>query len=151
MGHRGRHHRNYILCPGQGILPFIRVSIPPVLRVLDESYSKRGKWSHTTWTVELAPGYDVLTWSQDWGNGKWFPTQTWEATLQEVRRRIQPKELIDQITDEHDSYLDQGRSSRTRHLGWMPRSLSSQLARIRWLNCSRRKRNWLRFRKKKPL
>ncbi len=85
LGSRGRKHRNFLAVPNQGIAPFSGKSISPVLQVLEETYAKNGKWSHTTWLCSISEGVHPLTIAQDWGTGQWFTAQCWAAAITHIR------------------------------------------------------------------
>ena len=84
MGSRGILHKNLVVAPGQGIVEFRGESISPVLRVMSKEYEKGGKWSHSTWTVELREGATILEWHQDWGTGSWFKSQGLTGAVEEL-------------------------------------------------------------------
>ena len=85
---RGRRKVNLVVIPGKGILPFSGETIPGVLRVLRENYTKNGKWSHTTWEVETSEGIRVITHSQDFGTGQWLCSKTWNSAIKEFQDSI---------------------------------------------------------------
>jgi hypothetical protein len=82
IGHRGRKHIN-LLCHDQIILKFEGKSIPGVVRVLSENYTKQGKWSQSRWEIELAPGFTAFEHHQDWESGDWFPARTWDRLVED--------------------------------------------------------------------
>ena len=83
MGSRGIRHKNLVVAPGQGIVEFTGESISPVVRVLATGYEKNGKWSYSSWTVELT-GVSVLEWTQDWGTGSWFKSNGLKGAVEEL-------------------------------------------------------------------
>ena len=83
IGSRGIHHKNLVVAPKQGIVEFTGDSIPPVLRVLSKEYEKAGKWSHSTWTVEMT-GATIIEWSQDWGTGAWFKARGLKGAVEDL-------------------------------------------------------------------
>ena len=83
MGSRGILHKNLVVAPGQGIVEFRGESISPVLRVVSKEYEKNGKWSHSTWTVEMS-GATLLEWYQDWGTGEWFKARGLKGAVEEM-------------------------------------------------------------------
>ncbi|NCC29884.1 MAG: hypothetical protein EOM22_17510 [Gammaproteobacteria bacterium] len=68
----------------QLIVQFTGESIPGVARIIKEDYEKNGKWSKTTWSVELADGIHGFSLSQDWETGKYL-TPSWDATVARFR------------------------------------------------------------------
>ena len=88
LSSRDRQHVNLLVCPNRGILKFEGRSIPPALKVVNESYKKDGKWSHTTWDCEVAEGYLLLPYSQDFANGRYFGSRTWSAAVNELRTAL---------------------------------------------------------------
>ena len=75
IGSRDLRHRNLVVIPGQGIVEFVGENIAPVVRVLKEEYEKNGRWSKTTWTVELN-GALPFVFSQNWETGKYHNART---------------------------------------------------------------------------
>lgn len=88
---RGREHLNLVLIPGERIQEFQGESIPPAVRVLSTSYTKNGKWSHTTWKIWVDEDCCVLEFSQDWGTGRYFPTETWPESVAHLNRELKGK------------------------------------------------------------
>ena len=88
LSSRDRQHINLLVCPNRGILKFEGRSIPPSLKVVNESYKNDGKWSHTTWDCEVAVGYLLLPYSQDFANGRYFGGRTWSAAVNELRTAL---------------------------------------------------------------
>lgn len=88
LSSRGRQHINLLVCPNRGILKFEGRSIPPALKVVNESYKKDGMWSHTTWDCEVAEGYLLLPYSQDFANGRYFGGRTWSVAVNELRTAL---------------------------------------------------------------
>ena len=88
LSSRDRQHINLLVCPNRGILKFEGRSIPPALKVVNESYKKDGKWSHTTWDCEVAEGYLLLPYSQDFANGRYFSGRTWSVAVNELRTAL---------------------------------------------------------------
>lgn len=88
LSSRFRQHVNLLVCPNSGILKFEGRSIPPALKVVNESYKKDGNWSHTTWDCEVAEGYLLLPYSQDFANGRYFGGRTWSVAVNELRTAL---------------------------------------------------------------
>lgn len=65
------------------IFEFAGESIPGVCQITSTSYTKNGKWSHSTWEVELAPGLRSFVWTQDWELG----SGTWERAVADLQRK----------------------------------------------------------------
>lgn len=82
---RGRRKANLVIIPGKGILLFTGETIPGVLRVLRETYTKNGKWSHTTWEVETTGEVRIVTHNQDFGTGQWLCSKTWDSAVKEFQ------------------------------------------------------------------
>jgi len=97
IGSRSIQHINVLVVRGQGLVQFKGESIPPVARVVRTEYTKNGKWSHTTWSVELADEASIVTFSQDWGIGKYFPVATWQEAINRVREA--DRVAMDGVTD----------------------------------------------------
>lgn len=91
LGSRALKHVNLLLVPQQGIVEFQGRDIPPVARVLKESYKKDGKWSHYTWTVEIPDEFELLPFSQDWETGKYFPVNTWPEAIDRLNSKLDGK------------------------------------------------------------
>jgi hypothetical protein len=61
-GGSNRHAPKLLLRSPDGKMQvFSSASIPGVCRVLHEDYKKNGKWSHSVWTLQLAPGVQAWT------------------------------------------------------------------------------------------
>jgi hypothetical protein len=97
IGSRNIQHINVLVVRGQGLVQFKGESIPPVARVTKEEYTKNGKWSHTTWTVELTDEANLIPFKQDWGIGKYFPVTTWQEAIKRVREA--DRVAMDGVTD----------------------------------------------------
>jgi hypothetical protein len=83
-GSRDIMHINIIVFDG-ALVQFKGESIPPVARVVNESFDKNGKWSATTWVVELIEGAEAFAFAQDWGTGQWFTGKTWAEAVTRIR------------------------------------------------------------------
>lgn len=86
---RGRRHQNVFAAPagdGAVLIQFTGESIPGVATIASEKFTKDGKWSHTTWTVDLADNVRWFQWDQDFGTGEYLTSKTWETAIEEVRR-----------------------------------------------------------------
>lgn len=88
IGNRGRAQMRLLLVPGAGIVEFTGESIAPVCRVLSQSFEKNGKWSATTWEVELADGCQLVSYFQDFGTGEYFTSVTWSGAVAELLRQF---------------------------------------------------------------
>ena len=88
-GNRGRQHINLLaarLPDGrQVIFEFTGKGIPGVVTLVKEDYEKNGKWSHSTWTVELADGVQGWTHGQNWETGEWLTAKRWQEALAEFK------------------------------------------------------------------
>ncbi|NCC41917.1 MAG: hypothetical protein EOM21_21405, partial [Gammaproteobacteria bacterium] len=90
LGPRSLSHLNLLLARvGEKdlIVEFRGESIPGVARVVKEDYTENGKWSHSTWQVELAEGIAGFTFSQDWETGRYLE-RTWGATFERFRQAV---------------------------------------------------------------
>jgi hypothetical protein len=85
LGSRNISHKNIIAVSGRGLILFVGESIAPVARVIREEYKKDGKWSHTTWTVEVTEDAHIFRFSQDWQTGFWFNATDWAGAIADVR------------------------------------------------------------------
>lgn len=83
LGHRDRQHKNILAVNGEKpcFLLFSGESIPGVCRVLNSDYTKNGKWSHTTWKLQLPDGVTLAVHSQDWGTGSYTNARTWDLAI----------------------------------------------------------------------
>lgn len=99
LGSRGRSKKNLLVVAHQGVVEFKGSSIPPVCRVIKDTFTKNGKWSHSTWEVELTEDAFMVTIQQDFGTGQWFTSPTWQGVLQEFRKLL-PAEVRSTLTDE---------------------------------------------------
>jgi hypothetical protein len=88
QGSRDCQQVQILLVAGRGIVQFKGESIAPVCRVTDTTYTKDGKWSHTTWTVELADGCQLISHFQDFGTGKYFNSNDWIGAVEELLCRF---------------------------------------------------------------
>lgn len=92
MGIRSIPHMNLLVAEvgvEQGIFEFAG-NIPGAVTVLKEASEKNGKWSCTTWSVELTEAIvGAFVWHQDWeGSGRrYLTTGTWAAAEEEVRKK----------------------------------------------------------------
>jgi len=87
IGSRGIRHMNLLVasaCDKQVIFPFQGKSIPGVAQIESSSYERNGKWSSTTWSVNLAEGIEGFTWSQDWEQGNYLGV-SWTQTISRVQ------------------------------------------------------------------
>jgi hypothetical protein len=85
LGSRNISHKNVLAVAGRGLVLFSGESIAPVARVMRADHKKDGKWSHTTWTVELADDASMFQFSQDWQTGAWFNSADWQGAIADVR------------------------------------------------------------------
>lgn len=85
LGSRGLKKVNVLIVPGQGLLKFTGESISPVAKVLLAEPSKNGKWSCTTWTIELAEGVRQEVIKQDWESSEWLLGETLGIALEGLK------------------------------------------------------------------
>ena len=88
LGSRGLKKVNVLIVPGQGLLKFTGESISPVAKVLLAEPSKNGKWSCTTWTIELAEGVRQEVIKQDWESSEWLLGETLGIALEDLKKRL---------------------------------------------------------------
>lgn len=88
IGSRDLRHRNLLVIPGQGIVEFLGENIAPVVRVLKEEFEKNGRWSKTTWTVELLGGALPFVFSQDWETGKYHNARTVDQAVADFSAKL---------------------------------------------------------------
>lgn len=92
LGSRSLRHLNVIIASDSDdnsvVFPFEGKSIPGIIQVIREDYTKNGKWSHTTWTVEPANGVYCATVSQDWETSKWLNSMVWESAVAEFKEKL---------------------------------------------------------------
>lgn len=69
MGSRGRRPF-LLLIKGETITTFDGTSIPGIVVVRGTDYRKNGKWSHTTYRLELAQGVRAISGRDGWETGK---------------------------------------------------------------------------------
>lgn len=72
---------NTVICQFQG------KSIPGIVKMVRADFTKNGKWSHNTWTVEPADGVQCATISQDWETGKWLNSLAWIQAVDEFKKK----------------------------------------------------------------
>ena len=150
LSSRDRQHINLLVCPNRGILKFEGRSIPPALKVVNESYKKDGKWSHTTWDCEVAEGYLLLPYSQDFANGRYFGGRTWSVAVNELRTAlnlgihphigITDEMIVDAIRVYFRKDADALDSLDTAYT----------TAGAKWLSCSKLGAYWPKPKQKKP-
>ncbi len=59
-----------LLVKGEEVMAFTGQNIPGVAVVRGTSYNKNGKWSHTTYRIELAPGVQAISGKNGWETNK---------------------------------------------------------------------------------
>jgi hypothetical protein len=70
LGNRSRRNGLLIIPPGEQAYWFCGGSDKNV-RVVVSRYNKNGKWSHTTYELEVADGVRAQPVTQGWESGKW--------------------------------------------------------------------------------
>jgi len=83
----------------QLIFEFTGREVAGAVRILKDEYEKNGKWSYSTWTVELADDIESFTWSQDWETGRYFVSRTWETGMAEARAKAGDITLTDEALE----------------------------------------------------
>jgi hypothetical protein len=69
MGHRGRSPF-LLFIKGDQVIPFAGSNIPGVAVVLGTDYTKNGKWSHTTYRIQVADGVRHIAGKNGWETGR---------------------------------------------------------------------------------
>ena len=95
LGSRSLKHLNlFVALAGneQVIAKFEGGTLPGLFQVTCADFTKNGKWSHNTWTVEPADGVSLFTIAQDWETSKWLNSQTWTAALAEFAQKAKSAE-----------------------------------------------------------
>lgn len=70
MGHRGRGAWLLLVDSEGHIHRFTGENILGVCAVVGTDYKKAGKWSHTTYRLELAPGVRAIAGRDGWETGR---------------------------------------------------------------------------------
>ncbi len=81
IGNRSRQAACLVVSPEGKIFYFDGEDIPNVAKVLKREYSKRGKWSNTTYTVLSRIGTIHIGWRQSWGEALFWPQASWEEAV----------------------------------------------------------------------
>lgn len=68
----------------QVIVEFKGQNIEGVCHIVHETYTKNGKWSHSTWEVALPNDVEGFMLYVDWEMGKYFPQKTWEGVKTKI-------------------------------------------------------------------
>jgi hypothetical protein len=118
MGSRSRSAWAIVIGPGDELELFAGASVPGKVAVTGHDYTKNGKWSHSTYRLQLAPGVQFLSGHTGWGTGTFVeglaaatsqPTDRWPEVAtalgvslpvaQEFLRAWRPKaaEKLDRI------------------------------------------------------
>lgn len=82
IGNRGLKHLNLLLgsYKEQDVLvEFQGKNIEGVCHIINEDFTKSGKWSHSTWEVAVPDDVRAFEMHQDWEMGKYFTHKTWEG------------------------------------------------------------------------
>lgn len=91
LGSRSLKHLNLLIArDGDGntvVCQFQGKSIPGIVKMVSADFTKNGKWSHNTWTVEPADGVQCATISQDWETGKWLNSLAWSQAVDEFKKK----------------------------------------------------------------
>lgn len=69
LGHRSRRSMLILYCANFAI-KFTGEDIPGVCVITNSSYNKNGKWSSTSYNIELAAGFKASSITQSWEGGK---------------------------------------------------------------------------------
>ena len=88
LGHRGRHSKILIVAAGFGIIEFLGKNIIPAATILRKDYTKNGKWSHNTYQIECPDKVWAIKYCQDFDNGTWLSSLTWEGALVEFCKNL---------------------------------------------------------------
>lgn len=91
LGSRSLKHINVLIASDGDentvIFQFQGKSIPGIVKMVRADFTKNGKWSHNTWTVEPADGVQCATISQDWETGKWLNSMAWSQAVDEFKKK----------------------------------------------------------------
>jgi hypothetical protein len=71
IGHRGRRKWALLVANGK-VFPFEGKTVDGVVAVMGTSYEQAGKWSHTTFRLELAPGIRFISGCDGWETGRFL-------------------------------------------------------------------------------
>lgn len=88
QGSRDRQAVILIGIEGKGIFLFVGDSIPGLVRILNSQFTKDGKWSHTTWLLDVADGVEVVRFHQGWDTGCFIESETWKGAINELQGRF---------------------------------------------------------------
>lgn len=105
LGSRDIQHKNLLVAKvgDEQVIFEFSGDIPGVARVVKTRKEKNGKWSFTEWTVELAPGIEGFSFSQDWETGQYLGS-SWAHTrdrFREAARRKVAQPLEDAAIDRY--------------------------------------------------
>jgi hypothetical protein len=78
---RGYSRVCYVVTPNGKIHKFKGESIPGVCKVLRHEDQQNGKWSNTTYFCVSPAGCTIVTWSQEWDSGLYWPQTSWEEAI----------------------------------------------------------------------
>ena len=70
QGHRDRHAWAVLVLADETLVPFTGASILGVVAVIGDTYCKDGKWSHTTYRLQVFPGVRFLAGHDGWNTGR---------------------------------------------------------------------------------
>jgi hypothetical protein len=70
QGNRDRQTRLLVI-PAEGPVYWFAGGSDSAVTVTGKQYTKDGKWSHTTWDLEVSDGVRTLVVRQGWESGKW--------------------------------------------------------------------------------
>ena len=79
IGSRSRQSLAAIVVEDGRVFDFVGESIPGVCHSQETDYEKNGKWTNTTFSVELKSTSTFVSWMQDWDTGYSFPYPTWDT------------------------------------------------------------------------
>lgn len=123
QGSRDRQIIGYAYCRNQ-IVMFYGDDIPGILLVSNRDYTKNGKWSHTLYSIQLAPGWKFGEKRQDWDNGDYF---TANAPLKVIAQELGLEGLTDLTAVERfmATYLPRYHRRRLEYMSKMEALLDS--------------------------
>ena len=109
MMSRERAAAAVIIIPGRLVYKWDQKAGPGI-RILKEDYEKNGKWSSTTFSVEIEEDIHFCSIRQDWESGRWFNGNTWQMCISETREKLslpsshgegdEAKDVLASFTDE---------------------------------------------------
>jgi len=82
IGSRSRKSLAAIVAEDGRVFDFVGESIPGVCHSQETDYEKHGRWTNSTFSVDLKSTSTFIAWMQDWDTGYSFPYPTWQEAYQ---------------------------------------------------------------------